>query len=128
MAALYGLASSGYHIKPQLIKKYDWVSKTTAEDIMSVLSDNLIGNIKYEVPIEISRTWNGDQLLTIYGRIDALTNNNIWELKCCSDLGEDHLLQLAVYIWMTRCSEDDIINGSPSPLFGNKSYRNNIIL
>lgn len=33
-------------------------------------------------------------------RADIITENTIWELKCCSKLSTDHMLQLAIYAWL----------------------------
>lgn len=33
-------------------------------------------------------------------RADIITENTVWELKCCSKITTDHMLQLAIYAWL----------------------------
>jgi len=125
MSAIYNFASSGFNSKALQIKNYNWISTDAAEVIMERLSENLRGESLYEIPIEINQIWNG-QNLTITGRIDAVTNSDtIWELKCVNQIQDDHLLQLAVYLWMSQRPIDKVVTGKE--LFGNKVYRNRLL-
>ena len=35
-------------------------------------------------------------------RADLITEQNLWELKCCSQITTEHMLQLAIYAWLYR--------------------------
>lgn len=35
-------------------------------------------------------------------RADIITENILWELKCCSSITTDHMLQLAIYAWLWK--------------------------
>ena len=43
-------------------------------------------------------------------RVDLMTNENVIELKCTTELSLDHMIQLVVYAWLWKCthSEDRI--------------------
>ena len=36
------------------------------------------------------------------GRVDLITENTVWELKCTSQISIDHLLQVIIYAWIWR--------------------------
>jgi hypothetical protein len=38
--------------------------------------------------------------MEVTGRLDAVTSDFIWELKCTGDIEMEHLLQLALYGWL----------------------------
>jgi hypothetical protein len=37
-----------------------------------------------------------------YGRVDLITKNIVWELKCTSKISIEHLLQVVIYAWLWR--------------------------
>jgi len=39
------------------------------------------------------------------GRIDIMTHQTLWEIKCTSELSQDHLLQLVIYAWIMRTKD-----------------------
>lgn len=39
------------------------------------------------------------------GRIDIMTHKTLWEIKCTSELSQDHLLQLVIYAWIMRTKD-----------------------
>jgi hypothetical protein len=43
---------------------------------------------------------NATYLFRFSARIDLLTKDSIWELKCTSELGMEHKLQLIIYTWL----------------------------
>jgi len=43
-----------------------------------------------------------------YGRLDLLTEDTIWELKCTNDTENEHFLQLVIYAWLWRVTMEDI--------------------
>lgn len=103
LATLYNYASSGYLNKALSIKDYDWMSNNEAERCLNVIKMYLSGDIKYEVKIEVqeNRGLTG-KLVKTKGRIDAITKDAIWELKCTTKLETEHFLQLALYAWMSQ--------------------------
>jgi hypothetical protein len=39
-------------------------------------------------------------------RVDAVTDKTVWELKCTSKLSIDHLLQVIIYAWLWKMTND----------------------
>jgi hypothetical protein len=95
---------------------------------MQVLTASLTGRTSFEVPIEVMIKWNENDLVTITGRIDAVNDDNIWELKCVSQLDTSHYLQLAVYAWMTQSvSDSDFITTINKDMFANSRFGNMLL-
>jgi hypothetical protein len=51
----------------------------------------------------------GDQY-KITGRVDLVTEQCVWEIKCTSQLNIDHFLQVIIYAWLWRILMEDIEN------------------
>jgi hypothetical protein len=43
-------------------------------------------------------------------RVDLITDNSIWEIKCVNSITHEHLLQLAIYCWLWRMTMEDMEN------------------
>jgi len=131
ISTLYDAATTGFNNKASQIKKYDWISAESTEKIMQVLTGSLTGRTSFEVPIEVMMKWNeNENLFTIKGRIDAVSDDNIWELKCVNQLDTSHFLQLAVYAWMTQCSysnSDFLVVSNNKDIFANNRFGNRLL-
>jgi hypothetical protein len=106
-------------------EEYNWLSENILENCKSRL-DNVIGkeciNIipRIEETIINSSDDNGhkliDEFLAKYfdpniqfrftARVDLITENILWELKCTSKISIDHLLQLTIYAWLWQMKTD----------------------
>lgn len=104
------------HAKLAQIKKYNWLTKQMINDCHKLMK--MIGeSTKFEIPISncdtdyinISHTVFG----TIYlkGRLDAVTDSDVWEFKCVDCLTIEHKLQLIIYYWMWNKSNYDDLYG-----------------
>lgn len=104
LAAIYSYATSGFSNKPFQIKKYDWLTSAVVEKCIDVLDVHLRGrnrDVTYEEDIEVTDQWqNSRRQVTVVGRVDAITDDAIWELKCTDELEQEHILQLAMYAWI----------------------------
>lgn len=81
MAAIYTFAVTGYANKAVQLKSYDWITKDQAETCIRVLAKHLKGETEYEVEAEVMRrseAGSSSHLMTIVGRIDALTASTLW--------------------------------------------------
>lgn len=100
LAALYSYATTGFANKPIQLTRYDWVPEEDVETCFDTLRLHLGEKaIDYEQEISLQFRNNG-LLLTINGRIDAVTENEVWELKCTGQIEQEHILQLGLYAWM----------------------------
>jgi len=48
-------------------------------------------------------------LFRFSARVDLITTNSVWEIKCSSSITNDHLLQVAIYAWLWRMVMEDMI-------------------
>jgi hypothetical protein len=108
MCNIYKAYVDGYHGRLAQIEKYDWLTTEVVESCHKILEDNVSKNdIRFEYPIE-------DNHQTQYGRvdvsgfIDAITDDTIWEFKCVDTLQLEHMLQLIVYCWLYKKSNQDM--------------------
>ena len=48
-------------------------------------------------------------LFRFSARVDLITTNSVWEIKCSSSITNEHLLQVAIYAWLWRMVVEDMI-------------------
>lgn len=48
-----------------------------------------------------------DKYFRFDARVDMITDDIVWEFKCCTQLTTDHLLQLVIYAWLWRMKYKD---------------------
>ncbi len=121
MGNLYIALTENIHSKLNQIDKYEWLSK----ELIHICHKNLkrfIGiDIEYEKDIGNQHDGKGLNYyeyksnsygtIDIYGRIDAVDTDTLWEFKCVSNITNEHLLQLVVYSWIwNKCMKEN--NGS----------------
>ena len=54
-------------------------------------------------------------------RADIITENVLWELKCCSSITTDHMLQLAIYAWLWKMKHPENTKKVDCKLFNVKT-------
>lgn len=92
---------NGYKFKMVQIKKYDWLKKKNLMKCIEKLKNHISENATFEVKcsvFDINTTCNRK----LIGYFDCIDNNNLWEFKCVKELTNEHLLQLAFYMYMNE--------------------------
>lgn len=96
---------TGYIFKLNQIKDYNWLTDENLEKCISRLKDKISKKARYEVKYELEgyhELYNRN----LTGFIDCIddndTNINIWEIKCVKSLKNEHILQLAIYMYMNK--------------------------
>jgi hypothetical protein len=51
-----------------------------------------------------------DELFRFTARVDLTTDFCVWEMKCTSNITNDHLIQVVIYAWLWRMVVEDIEN------------------
>lgn len=95
-----------YNYKKMQITKYDWLEQEELDIFMKRLSKKL--NKKNELIFEKSVSSQipiFDRIIT--GNIDCIdeTKKEVWELKCTTKIEKEHLLQLAIYMFLYTQNE-----------------------
>jgi len=95
---VYESNQSGYINRKNQIKSFNWLSNVKRDLLMNNYEQH-VGNdpdILLEESIEgVYHTRFGKVIVD--GRIDAISNNCIWEFKLTSTLKPEHILQLIIY-------------------------------
>jgi len=93
-------ASEIYDFSYKQIDRYDWLRAEDIDKMVEIIHQYLRDDSAIEVDI-----WHRFKLpprdIFLKGRIDAISDDTLWELKCVSELTLDHKLQLILY--MTLC-------------------------
>ena len=55
----------------------------------------------------LSQHFDSSKKFRFTARVDLITEPTIWELKCTSKISIDHLLQVVIYAWLWRMTNDD---------------------
>lgn len=92
-----------YH-KVNQISKYDWLNEDMVDTCLEPLKKYLIDEkMLYEEAISFEcDTYSEFEPIIISGRVDAIDNETIWELKCVDSLSLEHFLQLTIYAWIWK--------------------------
>lgn len=103
VANVYIACRSGFIGKLNQIKKYNWISEKEMDSAMDIMKKYVSKDAKYEQGIKLQCT------RVIEGSLDAIDGDTVWEFKCVSVIGKEHILQVVVYMymyhkWVERCS------------------------
>jgi hypothetical protein len=117
ISTLYDATINGYIHRTKQIASYDWITDAQLQQCCDVLHSHVVTehqehqehpehqdhhkNILFEVPYKECRFLQTQYHL--WGRVDILDNDNniLWEIKCTSQTDLEHIIQLAIYAWMT---------------------------
>ena len=108
LAAVYGYVTGGFVSKPTQLKDFDWLTPDLAQPLLGVIDAHLGGQkIDYEAAVLLTALSVGSREaiakvspMEVTGRIDAVSPEFIYELKCTGAIESEHLLQLALYGWL----------------------------
>jgi len=67
-----------------------------------VLIDNTMDKEHEHIDAVLLPYFNGKTVFRFSARVDLVTENTLWELKCTSKITIDHLLQVVVYAWLWK--------------------------
>jgi hypothetical protein len=110
LAALYLAgacpSSKGFISKVLQIKSFNWMTPSQASSCLHVLSAAVSDCNKgayFEYGLQENVYWEHEKKhIVVLGAVDILTPTVLWEVKCVSQLSDVHFLQLAVYAWIWK--------------------------
>ena len=108
LAAVYGYVTAGFQAKTAQIKDYDWLTPDLSQPMLDIIAKHLGGEkVAYEDSVLLTAEKLGSKTnvtkfspMEVTGRIDAVTAEFIYEMKCTSSIEAEHVLQLALYGWL----------------------------
>lgn len=97
LSNIYCSFISGYIYKVNQIIEYNWIDYSQFLDCLTRLKNYISNNANFEI-----RMIDTEYILNkkIYGSIDCIDNNIVWEFKCVNDLEYEHFIQLAIYAYL----------------------------
>jgi hypothetical protein len=110
-------STGGYIYKLKQITNYTWLTDEMIEKCHRNISRNIDHKeiMLFEHELGINSDQNGIMLqfndpiygdVILRGRVDLVTNDTVWELKCVDSLNIEHMLQLVLYAWIwNKCVE-----------------------
>ncbi len=106
ISTLYDATLNGYMHRTKQIAAYDWLSIEDLDICNDVLRSN-IGDVDDGSLICFELLYKNIQFLetkySLTGIVDILNKEKkqLWEIKCTSSIDNEHILQLAIYAWMS---------------------------
>jgi len=110
--------SSGYMYKLRQIKSYDWVDKFNLDRCVKRLR-KLHGGILEKGAFEKKfKAIEHPELFgnSLFGFVDCVAGNSLYEFKCTSSLEETHIIQLALYAYLSLNENASSISKSTEKL------------
>jgi hypothetical protein len=100
LANFYSSYRSGFIFKLEQIKTYGWLKEDVVDPLLTIL-EKTVGsdNLMFEYSLVNTLRWGAIDI-EISGRVDLLSKNTLWELKCVDSLKNEHIIQLALYAWL----------------------------
>ena len=110
LANVYSAYQSTFLHKLVQIKDYDWLTQDAAEALLATLTATIktdSNEILFEHTLEEDSYEFGNIKVHIAGRADLVDDETLWELKCTDELKAEHVIQLAIYAWLWRRTQQE---------------------
>lgn len=110
LSTLYDATISGYIHRTKQITSYDWITEQQLQSCYDILKYHVGGSsdtgMKFEVLYKDCQFLKTNYFL--WGRIDIIDMEHdvLWEVKCTSQTEYEHIIQLAVYAWITYTKDN----------------------
>jgi len=112
MTNIYISLHESLHYKVAQINYYNWLSEKEVDKIMNNMSRHIAEPqaLRYEQTIVDHSDVGLDCVVEPHlghavrfnARMDAMTDDTVWEFKCVDALEVEHLLQVIIYAWIWR--------------------------
>lgn len=120
---IYTSLQNKLHAKLAQIKKYNWLDEKMISKChlhMNMINSNTLFEIIIKSDLKPTLDYFEYKhelygMIHINGRIDAISDDSIWEFKCVDYLSIEHKLQIIVYYWMW-------VKTNMSSIWGDKKF------
>ena len=100
MGVLYNSVVEKVFNRIQQIDRYDWLTEEMVTRCFGPLTA-LNAETIFEQEVEITECGEFGRI-QLSGRLDAVNDDCIWEIKCVDTLAVEHFVQVALYAWIWR--------------------------
>ena len=124
---LYVAVKEKLYFKYKQIEKdeYNWLTLDIMKECFQRMYETLGKECSLDNPFEIEKTivrpnnkkineylstFFPDEEFDFTARVDLVTNDSVWEIKCVNTVTNDHLIQVVIYAWLWRIVQEDILN------------------
>jgi len=125
MANISQAITESLYFKLKQIETYDWLDENIVEICNNKFREVIGPDCQNHEPIieeyiirhtdeethklidEVVGKIIENKQLRFKARADIITENTMWEIKCCSELTMDHMLQLVIYAWIWKIKHKD---------------------
>lgn len=123
LANIHSAIQERLYFKLKQIKRdeYDWLKEDQIKRCRERLEEVIGSDCRSQIPSieEVIIEYKDDSMhkpiddllrpifgsgkqFRFYGRVDLITENTVWELKCTSKISIEHLLQVVIYAWLWK--------------------------
>jgi hypothetical protein len=102
IAVKYGCIMSKYTYKERQLPHFKWLDRATVGHCIGSMAKFITPNSEFEITLP-SKIVNGVVITGVADVIDHTPVNGrptLWELKCCSEIKREHMLQLGIYAYL----------------------------
>lgn len=90
----------GLAFKMKQIRRYNWLSESKFSALIERMDNEIRSHAPmFEVPLRAKFLG-----FDIYGAVDIVVGNRLYEIKTVGDLSPEHFIQLAIYMFLARTS------------------------
>ncbi len=100
LGVLYNSIMERVYNRIQQIDRYDWLTEGDVAACCGVLKPHLHAETIFEQSVETDCRTAEFGRITLAGRLDAVNDDTIWEIKCVETLTVEHFTQVVLYAWM----------------------------
>ena len=109
LTTMYVSLSEELYHKLQQFKHYKWLNQEQVNQCIKPLYEYLPQDTIFEQDIQYDcNSFKEYGSVFIKGRLDAITKDTVWELKCVEMLTTQHLLQLIVYAYIWKKGYEEL--------------------
>jgi hypothetical protein len=85
------------------IERFDWLSEDDLKPCFDVLKPHIHTDTIFEQYVEIeSQLFSEFGKIVLSGRMDAVNEDCVWEIKCVDTVTIEHFLQVVLYAWIWK--------------------------
>jgi hypothetical protein len=99
MGVIYHSVTEHIFHRVQQIDRYDWLTEAAVNECCKVLKPHLNADTIFEQEVAITHECEFGKV-NLAGRMDAVNDDTIWEIKCVDTITIEHLMQVVLYAWI----------------------------